>query len=130
GSNRQPGIEEGRRMNSEATDARFVAELVGVANPTVKAPSRRAQKSLRHRIAATTPARILISVAPPLLVLALAIAAWDTWVQAKDIPKYMVPRPGAVLAQFLNDFGTIRTAFIATFTTALTGYVAAIIVGF
>ena len=62
--------------------------------------------------------------------LALAILAWDTWVQAKDIPKYMVPRPGAVLDRLLNDFGVLRGAFIATLTTALTGYVAAIVVGF
>src|SRR4051812_31166315 len=113
-------------MSTEATDMRWAD--VAVAAPAE--PRRRAKQALRHRIAASGPGRLLISIAPPLFVLAIAILVWDTWVVTKDIPKYMVPRPGAVLDRFFNDFGTLRGAFIATLTTAVTGYVAAIIVGF
>ena len=113
-------------MSTEATDMRWAAVDAAVAAPARRSTTR----SLRHRLAASKPGRFAISVAPPFLVLALAILAWDTWVTTQDVPKYMVPRPTAVLDRFLNDFGTLRGAFIATLTTAVTGYLAAIVVGF
>src|SRR3954463_5454248 len=109
-------------MSSEATDLRWSTADVAIPAPATE-PRRRAEQALRHRIAASRPGRMAISIAPPLFVLALAILAWDTWVTTQDVPKYMVPRPGAVLDRFLNDFGTLRGAFIATLTTAVTGYV-------
>jgi NitT/TauT family transport system permease protein len=116
-------------MSSEVSDMRWaVADSAGKAPAT--GSRRRARLSLRHRFAASKPGRLLIAISPPLLVLSVAILAWDTWVTTQDIPKYMVPRPTAVLDRFLNDFDTLRGAFIATLTTAVTGYVAAILVGF
>ena len=83
-------------MSTEATDMRWAAVDAAVAAPARRSTTR----SLRHRLAASKPGRFAISVAPPFLVLALAILAWDTWVTTQDVPKYMVPRPTAVLDRF------------------------------
>lgn len=97
---------------------------------TIARPRRRGRESFRHRVAETRAWKLAFSVVPPLAVLMAAIVAWDVWVTQRHIAKYIVPRPTQVFDRFINDFDSLRGAFIETALTALMGYAAAIIVGF
>ncbi len=74
--------------------------------------------------------RMVVTMIPPIAVLALVLLAWYGWVTLNDIPKYEVPKPTAVFNRFLTDTSTIQGAFIQTAIAALTGYALAIAAGF
>lgn len=69
-------------------------------------------------------------ILPPLFVVAIALVAWDVWVRATGIKAYLVPKPWSVATRFWTDRGSLWHAFSATTTSALYGFLAAIVVGF
>jgi ABC-type nitrate/sulfonate/bicarbonate transport system permease component len=57
----------------------------------------------------------------PLLVLALMVAAWQTYVSMSHAPEYLVPGPGAVVQRFLEEPGYFYREGLVTTTEALLG---------
>ena len=57
----------------------------------------------------------------PLLVLALMIAAWQTYVSVTHAPEYLVPGPGAVVQRFLEEPGYFYREGLVTTIEALLG---------
>jgi NitT/TauT family transport system permease protein len=46
---------------------------------------------------------VLAAVVPPLIAVAMTLAAWSLWVRLRDVPEYLVPTPEAVARAFLDD---------------------------
>lgn len=67
---------------------------------------------------------------PPLLVLIATVSIWQIWVTVRHVPAYLVPAPSQVWQRFTQDHDLLWEAFRATFTSALTGFAAAIALGF
>ena len=65
----------------------------------------------------------------PVLVLAVAIAAWDLVVRLNGIPPYLLPGPGLVFKTVLADWSTLSESLGVTLLTALEGFVAAAVGG-
>jgi NitT/TauT family transport system permease protein len=67
-------------------------------------------------------ARILL----PLAVLAVVIMAWDGLVRLRDIPPYVLPGPGLVLASLWADRTLLLDSLLVTLTTTLEGFALAL----
>jgi len=65
----------------------------------------------------------------PVLVLAVAIAAWDLVVRLNGIPPYLLPGPGLVFKTVLADWSILSESLGVTLLTALEGFVAAAVGG-
>lgn len=65
--------------------------------------------------------RWIKEAAAPLFVLALIIAAWQTYVSATHAPEYLVPGPGAVVQRFLEEPGYFYREGLVTTVEALLG---------
>lgn len=65
----------------------------------------------------------------PILVLALAVFAWDRVVLWNEIPPYILPRPGLVVATLLADWDILWGALLNTLAIALGALLAAAIGG-
>jgi NitT/TauT family transport system permease protein len=62
----------------------------------------------------------------PCLVLGLSVAAWDQVVRLKDIPPYILPRPGLVLATLVSDWPVLAGSLLVTLSTTLQGFILAV----
>src|SRR6266851_4052399 len=69
-------------------------------------------------------------ILPPLIVVVVAVVAWSIWVHAAHIKSYLVPPPDKVAHRFVHDRSSVWKAFSSTATSALYGYLAAILAGF
>jgi NitT/TauT family transport system permease protein len=65
----------------------------------------------------------------PILVFALAVFAWDRVVLWNEIPPYILPRPGLVVATLLADWDILSGALLNTLAIALGALLAAAIGG-
>jgi NitT/TauT family transport system permease protein len=65
----------------------------------------------------------------PLAALALAVALWDLACISFAIPRYLLPRPGAVLAALWTDGPLLFTSLLITLRTAFLGLLLAVIGG-
>jgi NitT/TauT family transport system permease protein len=77
-------------------------------------------RSARRR-QASRQARLLTPAAAPLVTLVVVVAAWQAYVSLRDMPEYLVPGPGAVLARFAEDPGLFYGEGLTTLTEALLG---------
>lgn len=68
-------------------------------------------------------------IALPILLLALAVAAWDAAVRAFAIPPYILPGPGIVAESLIGDRGLLFGSLLVTLTLALEGFALAAIGG-
>jgi len=71
----------------------------------------------------------LIRIVLPVVVFALAIAAWDLVVRINDIPPYVLPGPGAVFQTLISDWPILSQSLLTTLLTTLEGFVAAAVGG-
>jgi NitT/TauT family transport system permease protein len=71
----------------------------------------------------------LIRILLPVVVFALAIAAWDLVVRINDIPPYVLPGPGAVFWTLVTDWPILSQSLLTTLLTTLEGFVAAAVGG-
>jgi NitT/TauT family transport system permease protein len=71
----------------------------------------------------------LIRILLPVIVFALAIAAWAFVVRIGDIPPYVLPGPGAVFQTLISDWPILWQSLLATLLTTLEGFVAAAVGG-
>ena len=66
-------------------------------------------------------ARLLTRVVAPLLTLAIVLTAWQAYVSLREIPEYLVPGPGAVLARLAEDPTHFYGEGLTTLTEAMMG---------
>ena len=71
----------------------------------------------------------LFRILLPLLVLAAVIGGWDLVVRLNQIPPYILPGPGLVLATLIADWRVLFESLLATLWTTLQGFLAAAIGG-
>jgi NitT/TauT family transport system permease protein len=71
----------------------------------------------------------LIRILLPVVVFALAIAAWAFVVRINDIPPYVLPGPGAVFQTLISDWPILWQSLLTTLLTTLEGFVAAAVGG-
>jgi NitT/TauT family transport system permease protein len=71
----------------------------------------------------------LVRILLPIVVLAAGIAAWDLVVRINNIPPYVLPGPGAVVATLIADWNILSQSLLTTLWTTLEGFVAAAIGG-
>jgi NitT/TauT family transport system permease protein len=67
-------------------------------------------------------ARIIL----PFVVLALVLLAWDAVVWIEEIPPYVLPAPGVVLATLWSDRALLLQSLLATLTTTVEGFALAL----
>ena len=68
-------------------------------------------------------------VLPPLLFLALVVALWHLAAVWFELPSYLVPRPGEVVAVALRNAGAIGSAMRITASAALCGFALSLMAG-
>ncbi|WP_159585773.1 ABC transporter permease [Chelativorans xinjiangense] len=74
-------------------------------------PSRQADAPAPAR---ASTSQKLLRVSVPLLMLFLALLAWDLYVRLNDVPPYILPGPLTVADALLNDWGTLWPALFVT----------------
>ncbi len=67
----------------------------------------------------------LLRVVLPLLMLALSVLVWDLAVRAFDIPPYVLPGPGLVLATLIADAELLWQSLLVTLTITVQGFLLA-----
>jgi NitT/TauT family transport system permease protein len=67
----------------------------------------------------------ILRIVSPLLILALLVLAWDLAVRAFDIPPYVLPGPGVVLATLSADAGLLWQSLLVTLTITFEGFLLA-----
>lgn len=104
--------------------------IVNVDAPTAIPPSSGAAvpDSVRHGldVAALVPRRGLIA---PTLALVALFVAWETIVRLARIPSYLLPTPSSIFGYTASHLGLLWPHALATITSTLLGFVAAVIVG-
>jgi len=68
-------------------------------------------------------------ILPPLVVFAIAIIAWDTYIQVSHIESYLLPGPLAVLRSLMHDRADLLASLGWTALTAIAGFVASAVIG-
>ena len=77
---------------------------------------------------ARSTAGLVRTVLAPVLLGALAIAAWQGFVVAFDVKPLVVPSPSSIAEQFTANAGLITTSALATARNALLGLAAGVVV--
>jgi NitT/TauT family transport system permease protein len=70
-----------------------------------------------------------LQVVLPVLVLAVALAAWDLLVRLNDLPPYVLPGPLLVFETLIKDRAMLFDALGVTLVTTLEGFIAASVSG-
>jgi NitT/TauT family transport system permease protein len=76
-----------------------------------------------------TLTRALRAAAPPVILLAVVLALWQTAVVAFDVPSFLVPTPLDVLRAGWSDFAMYSRATWTTATSALAGLGMSVVAG-
>lgn len=71
----------------------------------------------------------LLRILLPVVVLALALAAWELVVRLNDIPPYVLPGPVLVLKTLVGDWSVLSESLLVTLLTTLEGFIAAAVGG-
>ena len=77
---------------------------------------------------ASTTERVL-RVVVPLVMILVAVAAWDIVVTVNNIPRYILPSPGDVALSLYSDWGTLYPALLVTLRITFTALILALIGG-
>ena len=70
-----------------------------------------------------------LRILAPAVVLALGVLLWDLVVRINDIPPYILPGPGLVLATLVSDWPILWSSLLATLETTLEGLLLAVVGG-
>ncbi len=71
----------------------------------------------------------VLRIAVPVGMFALAILAWHLYVKINEVPPYILPSPGAVVAALWNDWGTLWPGLIVTVKITFTALFLALVGG-
>jgi NitT/TauT family transport system permease protein len=94
-----------------------------------------AQRSAQRTNARPNPAttsrlrQTLTTAAPPVVVVAVFVVAWQGVCTALSIPHYLLPKPTDVVAASIDKADILATALLSTFTSALVGLGLAVAIG-
>lgn len=72
----------------------------------------------------------LAVVLPPIVFGGLFVAAWQLWVELRDVKPFVIPAPTAIAESFADNLTLVRKASMVTGTNALVGLVLGAVVGF
>jgi putative hydroxymethylpyrimidine transport system permease protein len=64
------------------------------------------------------------------LVLLLLLAAWEAYVQLRDVPEYLLPAPSQIAQALWDDRSTLASQALVTLKEMLLGFAAAVAIGF
>ena len=64
------------------------------------------------------------------LVLAVLLAAWEAYVQLRDVPEYLLPAPSQIAQALWDDRSTLASQALVTLKEMLLGFAAAVVIGF
>ena len=64
------------------------------------------------------------------LVLLLLLAAWEAYVQLRDVPEYLLPAPSQIAQALWDDRSTLASQAPVTLKEMLLGFAAAVVIGF
>jgi NitT/TauT family transport system permease protein len=67
--------------------------------------------------------------APPALVFAALLSAWESYVRFGDVPPYVLPSPTLIFSTLISDWATLFPALLVTLRTTLGALAAAVIGG-
>lgn len=73
--------------------------------------------------------RLLIDAAYPLTALMLAVIAWAVWVDTGNVKAYLLPSPGSVFTEMVNQRGFLWEQTTTTLIEIVYGFVIAVVVG-
>ena len=65
----------------------------------------------------------------PLAVLVLGVLAWDLTVRVNDIPPYVLPGPGLVIATLIADWALLWSSLLVTLEITFEGLALAVVGG-
>jgi NitT/TauT family transport system permease protein len=68
----------------------------------------------------------MLRVLLPVIVAAAGTIIWEMVVRISDIQPYVLPGPVAIVQTLVNDWGVLSQSLLATLTTTLEGFVAAV----
>jgi NitT/TauT family transport system permease protein len=68
----------------------------------------------------------VLKVALPLLVFALSLWAWESYVRRNQVPPYVLPAPSVIWATLLRDWPVLFGSLLVTLKTTLLGLVLAV----
>jgi NitT/TauT family transport system permease protein len=71
----------------------------------------------------------MLSIALPVIVLALSVALWELVVRLANIPPYVLPAPSLILRTFITDGALLTQSLLVTLVTTLEGFLLATIGG-
>src|ERR1700731_524805 len=94
-----------------------------------KSPWSRCAHSKECAVRPLAQSETFMTVAAPLLVGLIMVAAWELLCRAANIPIFLFPKPSDVAAKLASDWPTLLSALGMTLRIALQAFVAAIIVG-
>lgn len=97
---------------------------------TPRSTARRAHPTATDRDKRSGWRKFLVTAGPPIGVLILFILGW--WIFAATVygdKNYLLPRPGAVLMAFIDNWSLVLGGMWITFTSAAIGFIAAIVLG-
>ena len=83
----------------------------------------------RSRTLARSSASALAAVAPPVVLLAALLAAWQAAVTVGDVPAFVLPGPSAIFDELRELAGPITSAALVTGRNALVGLLAGAVLG-
>lgn len=89
--------------------------------------AREGRSRTERRLTAARERRLIVLL--PILVFALAVFAWDRVVLWNEIPPYILPRPGLVVATLVADWDILSGALLNTLAIALGALLAAAVGG-
>lgn len=70
------------------------------------------------------------SVLPPLMLGVVFVAMWQWWVEWNDVQPFVIPKPSAILDEFVDKIGLVVDACAVTGFNAFIGLVVGTVVGF
>jgi ABC-type nitrate/sulfonate/bicarbonate transport system permease component len=73
---------------------------------------------------------VLLTVAPALVVVVLALAAWEAYVSLADVRDVILPPPSAVASKLVHQWGVFHPELRVTAVEALQGFLLAVAAGF
>jgi len=96
-------------------------------------PARAGEEGTDAAVAVTAPrvstTERVLRVAVPLVMIVLAVLAWDLVVTVNQIPRYILPSPADVAGSLYNDWGTLFPALLVTLRITFTALILALIGG-
>jgi NitT/TauT family transport system permease protein len=71
----------------------------------------------------------ILSIAIPIIMVVLAIAAWQAHIVINQVPRYIMPSPGDVAGALFSDWGTLSPSLLVTLRITLMALAIALVGG-